>query len=223
MIDYQIVRSAVRRTIAIYVKDCSVIVRAPKRISKEFIDGYVQSKREWIEKNLQKQRELEEARRQFQLTELFFLGEKYPVVLHKDKMARFTGKKFFVPAGDIEMQRQAVSDWMKKEIKPIIEKRVEHFSAQMGVNVSSIRISNAKTRWGSCSQKGNLNFSWKLAFARGELIDYVVIHELAHRKEMNHSDAFWGIVRQYVPYPEKCRKELQSLQKTLLEQGWENS
>ena len=67
---------------------------------------------------------------------------------------------------------------------------------------------NQKTRWGSCSSNGNLNFNNRLLFVPEELVDYVVVHELAHRKEMNHSNAFWNVVEKYMPDYKECRKKL---------------
>ena len=80
-----------------------------------------------------------------------------------------------------------------------IPQRVEHFSRLMGVNYGRITIRNQKTRWGSCSSKGNLNFNCLLMLTPPEVIDYVVVHELCHRKEMNHSRAFWSEVEKVIP------------------------
>ena len=77
--------------------------------------------------------------------------------------------------------------------------RVAYFSKQVGVNYGGITIRNQKTRWGSCSSKGNLNFNCLLMLTPPEVIDYVVVHELCHRKEMNHSKAFWDEVAKILP------------------------
>lgn len=92
----------------------------------------------------------------------------------------------------------------KNLAKRVLEQKCEWFAAQMSVTYGTISVREQKTRWGSCSAKGNLNFNWKLVLMPEEILDYVVVHELAHRKEMNHSPAFWSIVEQYVPdYKEK--------------------
>ena len=77
--------------------------------------------------------------------------------------------------------------------------RVAYFAEKMGITYGQITIRNQKTRWGSCSSKGNLNFNCYLMLAPQEVLEYVVVHELAHRREMNHSKAFWKIVEQYKP------------------------
>lgn len=87
-----------------------------------------------------------------------------------------------------------------------LEERARYFSRQMGVDYKRITIRAAKTRWGSCSAAGNLNFHWKLILMPPEVLDYVVVHELAHRKEMNHSPAFWEQVGRVLPdYKERRR------------------
>lgn len=80
-----------------------------------------------------------------------------------------------------------------------IAERAAYFAKKMGVTYQRISIRAAKTRWGSCSGRGNLNFHWKLILMPPRILDYVVVHELAHRKEMNHSPAFWAEVERVLP------------------------
>ena len=91
--------------------------------------------------------------------------------------------------------------------KRIFPERTAYFALRMGVYFGRITIREQKTRWGSCSSKGNLNFNWKLVLLAPELLDYVVVHELAHRREMNHSKDFWKIVEAELPdYRERRRR-----------------
>ena len=89
-----------------------------------------------------------------------------------------------------------------------IPKRVEYFAGKVGVSYGRITIRNQKTRWGSCSSKGNLNFNCLLMLTPPEIIDYVIVHELCHRKEMNHSVRFWSEVAKVLPDYKKRRKWL---------------
>ena len=98
------------------------------------------------------------------------------------------------------------SDRMKIQLK--IGKRVRHYCEIMGVTVGYVTVKNQKTRWGSCSAKGNVNFNYQLAFLPEELLDYVVIHELAHRRHMDHSEAFWAEVEKYCPDYLERREQL---------------
>ena len=95
-----------------------------------------------------------------------------------------------------------------EKIKEKIGSRVRYYSKIMGVTVGRITIRNQKTRWGSCSSKGNLNFNYQLYYLPEELLDYVVIHELAHRRHMNHSADFWAEVEKYCPDYKIYRKQL---------------
>ena len=96
----------------------------------------------------------------------------------------------------------------RKKIQLKIGKRVRHYCEAMGVTVGYVTVKNQKTRWGSCSAKGNVNFNYQLAFLPDELLDYVVIHELAHRRHMNHSRAFWAEVEKYCPDYLERREQL---------------
>ena len=87
----------------------------------------------------------------------------------------------------------------RRKARERIGQRIAYFAALMGVTYGRISIRSAKTRWGSCSSEGNLNFHWKLVLMPPEVLDYVVVHELAHRIQMNHSAAFWAEVEKILP------------------------
>lgn len=97
---------------------------------------------------------------------------------------------------------------LAKQACQIIPQRVTYYAEKMGVTYGRITIRNQKTRWGSCSSKGNLNFNCMLMLAPREVLDYVVIHELCHRKEMNHSKRFWKEVEKVMPDYEVHKKWL---------------
>ena len=94
----------------------------------------------------------------------------------------------------------------------VIPMRVEYFANIMGVTYGNITIRNQKTRWGSCSSAGNVNFNYQLYYLPDELLDYVVVHELAHRRHMNHSKEFWSEVERYCPDYRVRRKQLKEYQ-----------
>lgn len=89
-----------------------------------------------------------------------------------------------------------------------IEERLVYWSARMGLTYGRVSIRDQRTRWGSCSSKGNLNFNWRLVFAPQSVLDYVVIHELAHLREMNHSRRFWAKVAEFSPQHREHRRWL---------------
>ena len=96
----------------------------------------------------------------------------------------------------------------RERIQTFIEEKVSYYASVMGVSYGRITMRNQKTRWGSCSSEGNLNFNCRLLFVPDRIVDYVVIHELAHRKFMNHSKAFWNEVEKYMPDYKEHRKML---------------
>ena len=97
---------------------------------------------------------------------------------------------------------------LRIKAKEILPERVAYYAHLMGVTPAQIKITSARTRWGSCSSKGNLNFSWRLMLAGEREIDYVVVHELAHLREMNHSPRFWAVVEAALPDYRERRKSL---------------
>lgn len=105
----------------------------------------------------------------------------------------------------ISLSKEEVEKY-KHEAASLFQARCKYFAEKMGVRYKSIKVGQAKTRWGSCSNQGNLNFTFRLLFAPGDLIDYVVVHELAHLKELNHSAKFWAVVGETLPdYKERRR------------------
>ena len=95
-----------------------------------------------------------------------------------------------------------------KIARDIFAQKTSYYASIMHVSYGRISIREQKTRWGSCSSKGNLNYNWRLIFAPEEVVDYIVVHELAHRKEMNHSPAFYAIVEAILPNYKACQKWL---------------
>lgn len=98
----------------------------------------------------------------------------------------------------INLSREEVEQY-KKEAASLFQARCNYFADKMGVQYQQIKINQAKTRWGSCNSKGNLHFTFRLVFAPAELVDYVIVHELAHLKEFNHSPRFWAVVEKVLP------------------------
>ena len=106
------------------------------------------------------------------------------------------------------VQRKALENRYRQAAKEYFPARVAYYEKIIGVTHNEIRIRDQKTRWGSCSSKGNLNFNWRLMLAPPRVLDYVVVHELCHRKEMNHSKAFWNAVEMVLPDYKELRKWL---------------
>lgn len=100
----------------------------------------------------------------------------------------------------------------KKQAEYILSKRLLHFNAHYNFSYNRVTIKNVTTRWGSCSSKSNLNFNYKMALLPEELVDYIVVHELCHLREMNHSKKFWQLVEEKIPNHKELRKQLKFYQ-----------
>ena len=122
---------------------------------------------------------------------------------HLEKMRQRAEKRAAVPA----FTKEEREDLIRKALR-IIPEKAAHFAPLVGVTYGRITIRNQKTMWGSCSTKGNLNFNYMLAALPDEVVDYVVVHELCHRKEMNHSPKFWAEVEKVIPDYKRIRKWL---------------
>ena len=169
--NYQLVRSR-RKTIGIQVKDGAVTVRAPLHASMKDIEAFVLKSQPWIEKHLREQEE-QRAKKEAELAS----GAR-------------PGKLTW-----------AELEALGQEAVKVIPERVRHYAPLIGVTYGKITIRNQRTRWGSCSAKGNLNFNVLLLLAPPGVLDAVVVHELCHRKEMNHSKRFYEeVLRVYPDY-----------------------
>ena len=168
--DYKIIKSD-RKTLEIQVKkDLSVVFRAPKHMSDREIMKFAKQKEAWIQKHLELMKRRKASNGAF------------------DEASEPENK--YTPE---ELES------MKRFMKNSISERAASFAAVMGVSFGKITVRSQKTRWGSCSSAGNLNFNCLLALCPSEVIDYVVVHELCHLRHMNHSRAFWNEVAKYLP------------------------
>ena len=122
-----------------------------------------------------------------------------------------------MPSSDLTpVQRNALEARYHQAARNYFPKRVAYYETILGVTHGTITIRDQKTRWGSCSSKGNLNFNWRLMLAPPRILDYVVVHELCHRIEMNHSKAFWDAVETVLPDYRELRKWLKDNGRTLI-------
>ena len=111
-------------------------------------------------------------------------------------------------AASAEQIRDAVQSWLQRQARRIFEERCQLFAQRLGVRMTRLSLSSAATRWGSASADGSIRLNWRLVHFGLPVIDYVVTHELAHLREMNHSVAFWDVVRSAMPGFEAARGEI---------------
>ncbi|MCL2496968.1 MAG: M48 family metallopeptidase [Clostridiales bacterium] len=222
--EYKLIRSK-RKTAAIYIREGGVEVRAPLKMPKSAIDEFIAAKEGWIRDKLAKSREQTERRAAFTLDygdTVLYCGASYPIAAKEGHRAGFDGRSFYMPPDLTPEGIKAVCVRIYRMLaKQYLSERALYFAERMGAALGAVKISGAKTRWGSCSSQKNINFSWRLIMADGELIDYVVIHELAHIFEMNHSARFWQIVQSVLPDYQERKARLKELQYRLGGEDWE--
>lgn len=207
-----------RKTMGIYItKDANIEVRCPKGTSKEDIDKFIIKNYNWIENTLKKKREIIAERENFKITDQArLLGKIYPIKYLSGQQYGFNGEYFYLPEGIYEYgAKEAMIRIYKKIAENIILPRTWEIAGIMGCRLTKTGITAAKTRWGSCSGKNSINFSWRLIMASRKAIDYVIIHELSHTAEHNHGKKFWDLVEGIMPDYRDAEKELKELAEIL--------
>jgi predicted metal-dependent hydrolase len=210
----QIIRTK-RKTIALIVRpDGSLLVRAPLRASNRSIQEFVSVNAGWIEKTRARVKAVAPPLpKQYRTGDEFeFLGQSYPLEIVPGQMKGLLLEdgRFKLAASAQDNAAVVFERWYKEQARQIINKRVEFFAGQNRLQYSRIGITSARTRWGSCSAAGALNFSWRLIQAPMDAVDYVVVHELVHTVIHNHSRKFWTAVERIMPDYRERRKWLRS-------------
>lgn len=220
-------RRARRRSIGFTVGPEGLAVSAPRWVGLADIEAALRAKAPWILRKLHEQQE--RAHRQLQARvewreggSIPFLGETVILVLDERSAGAVlhtaTDTLPGVPrltlhlglpqhAGPAQV-RDAVQSWLQRQARRVFEERCTVFAARLGVRVRRLSLSSAATRWGSASADGAIRLNWRLVHFGLPVIDYVVAHELAHLREMNHSPAFWDVVRSVLPGYEQARSTL---------------
>ena len=193
-----------RKTIGLQItNDARLIVRAPFFASENLIHKLIRSKESWIiaKQDYFKQRQNKILIRKFVPGEEYlFLGQSYPLVVVENlPKAVVLDNSLMISQMVLDNAREHLECWYKAQALEHITQRVEHYAQITGLKYKSIRINNAKTRWGSCGYKDTLNFTWRLVMAPARVVDYVIIHELMHLKQKNHSHKFWAEVAKIIP------------------------
>ncbi len=223
---YELRRSR-RRSIGFVVGVEGLSVSAPRWVGQTEIEAALREKASWILRKLQEQRErasrLQAARVQWREGgSVPFLGETVIMVLdprssgavlHTDAQAlpgvpRLTLHLGLPQTAEPDQIRDLVQSWLQRQARRIFEERCGHFAKALGVQMKRLSLSSASTRWGSASADGSVRLNWRLVHFGLPVIDYVVTHELAHLREMNHSTAFWEVVRSALPGFEAARGAL---------------
>ena len=212
---YIIKRSARRKKLTITVeRDRTVVVHAPESTTDEKIQEVVESKRQWIYEKVRHKQKYNDlphppGKELVNGESALYLGRNYQIEItdSNEGEIRFE-QRFLIPASLPVEKKEVLRSWYIKKATEKIIPRVRHFAATLGVEFSDVKIADNKYRWGSCTPKDNLNFNWRLIKAPMFVIDYVIIHELAHLLVANHTPDFWNIIRAQTPKMDKAKQWL---------------
>ena len=221
---YTVRRSAKRKRLTITVeRDRSVVVHAPAAMPDAAIGRAVEAKRQWIREKTRHGRKYREpphppGKELVNGESALYLGRSYRIELVKGDAGDAGGVRldrcFFVPVlpraagAPAGHGATAMRDWYVARAKEHILPRVERHARSLGVCYGRVRIVDSRYRWGSCTVRGNVTINWRLIKAPAFVIDYVIVHELAHLIEPNHTERFWGVVRAHAPGMEGARSWL---------------
>lgn len=217
----KVIRSK-RKTLSLQVhRDGSVVVRAPLFTLSFQIRSFVKKMQAWIEKQQKHFQKMPQITiRTFQDGATFLLlGAQYPLELteasgKKKPSIRFENA-FKVSAPTIKKGKELLEKWYRKEARRIFAQRLDEYATRHGLIYKALKLSSARTRWGSCSRQKNINLNWRLIMAPLDIIDYVIAHELAHTMHMNHSKRFWDQVEEIVPSHKTHKKWLKDFGRSL--------
>ena len=128
-----------------------------------------------------------------------YLGEQYEIVVEQRPASQVVENEFRLAKHHVEQTsiKRALETLYRRKARELFEERADHFASEMGVEYDKIEVRNQRTKWGSCSTTGTLGLNWRLMMAPPEIIDYIVVHELAHLQWQNHTDEFWSLVSVY--------------------------
>lgn len=188
---YTITRAS-RRSISIQIsRTKGLVVRVPFSVPEDIIHAFVERKSEWIRKHMRRHEEQQICKNDT----LYHLGEPHIFRYHplqKEPLVHSEG--FFTFSGmvrDSSSEQRVLENWYRKQALAYLTERVGYYAQKYSLHYGQVRITSALTRWGSCSFRNDVNFPWRLLMAPPEVIDYVVVHELAHTVHKNHSVHFW--------------------------------
>jgi predicted metal-dependent hydrolase len=194
-----------RRTIGLEIdKSGCLIIRAPRRVSLHEIKDVVESKRKWIieKQKLVKDKIAKSPIKEFlNGNEFYCMGKLHKLIVTENTSHAFAFRdnNFIIKDSQKRHARRLFIYWYQHQAAHFLSRRIQYWTNITNLKFKSLKISNAKKRYGSCSSRGAINLSWRLILAPVEIIDYVIVHELCHLEHLNHSRKFWNKVESILP------------------------
>jgi len=202
MVTPDIIIRSYRKSLSLTItKDAELVVHAPKKLNMNDIMKYIAEKENWI---ISKQKEIQNKlninKKVLEYEEFLFLGKKYTFQLITGiKKVELTNDYILVPKGNKDIVLKKIKNWYIANASKILLDRLNYLSDIMQIDYAGFKISNCKTRWGSCDSLRNIKLNFRLIMLPHAAIDFVIIHELAHILEFNHSKSFYKIIQSIMP------------------------
>ena len=215
-VDYLLVRAR-RRTIGMEIDLDGLKVRAPRWVTIAEVEAALRERDAWIVRTLDawRGRRREVLPREWKTgAPILYVGRELALAVFRSRLPMVRADLFDLtvmhPHADEQSHVSAfVTRWLRDEALRLVVPRAAHFAARLARGAPPVKISNARSEWGSCNHKGEIRLNWRLAQLPPELADYVVAHEVAHLAELNHSSRFWAIVEQLLPGHAERRRALE--------------
>jgi predicted metal-dependent hydrolase len=223
LVEYELRRST-RRSIGFLINDHGLRVTAPRWVTLAAIESAIRDKQDWIISKLRARQQRAAAAPK--MTSSWQDGSALPClgdtltlrIVHIEAGRRTPQPEFDLDTKELivtlredateQQLKERIKQWLQQEAKQLFAERLAYYAPRMGVTYQALSLSSATTRWGSCTSQGDIRLNWRLIHFSPAVIDYVVVHELAHRREMNHSPRFWAIVRDALPDYERPKRLL---------------
>ena len=199
------VKKSKRKTVSIFIeRDGSVSALVPSNLSDDEIENILKTKEYQIHRNLAQWLQLNERHvtREYVNGQSFLhLGRNYRLKLVDDKLGelKFSKGYFLLSKHELSSAEQYFIDFYRIKLKEKIKPLIILYKEQLGVSPNDVKVMELKNRWASCSAKGNVNFHWKCAMAPMDVLQYIIVHELAHLIHLNHTKEFWNEVDKVLP------------------------
>jgi len=236
-LEYQLIRSARRKTIALQVSNAKVIVRAPKFVNTAYVEQLIQLKLSWLEQKVaeQKQKSLVNPHFTLQFSDqqqankalIYIDGAPHKIriefgdksVIHNKAEQSLTvilspryQQHELHSALILAKVKAQIEFWFKASIEDYVRQKLVIYSTSIPLYPTAFKVRKYKARWGSCNSRGELSFNHLLKMLPSWVIDYVIVHELCHLKHMNHSSKFWQLLAQHCPDYQNAKNWLQQHQ-----------
>ncbi len=210
--DFVVERRRVKNARIIVNRQLQVRLIVPRQFTNRQVHDLIHEKSAWIEKQLRHFDRIQTSRVRLQRGEILYMGDVFRFHRLEEMRGRVTidPASLTITSGINLLSEPVLEAWYRAEARRLIEHKVRTWSRRFGYDYKGLAIRSQKTRWGSCSSKGNLSFNWKLVKAPEAIMDYIILHELTHTQILNHSPAYWEKLASVYPQYRAARTWLRS-------------